>query len=132
MTPENTKTTSASKTLKTQNLYEQALGLIDDAKRLRLQLHQNGQDQVTLQREVSLIKLAYQDRVNKDKTLTNEPKRKTALSSLLNEDTKYVEYESRLIELQNEAALTSIDIRYVEDMLKLLYATLSAGFTSES
>ncbi|MEM8610375.1 MAG: hypothetical protein AAGF93_00040 [Cyanobacteria bacterium P01_H01_bin.105] len=113
-------------------LYEEALTLVEKARGLRLKLHENGLQQIELQKRIALIRLKYQDQVNNDKGLSNEPKRKTALTSLLNTDKSYTECETAVEKLQSEAALVSIEIRYTEDLLKLSHAALSAGFTGES
>ncbi|MEM9485610.1 MAG: hypothetical protein AAGA83_18190 [Cyanobacteria bacterium P01_F01_bin.116] len=112
-------TTQEATSPSASSLYEQTKDLVENSKALSLSLHQNGQTQAQIQKEISKITLAFQTEIAADKALSNEAKRKAALSRRLDADEAYQEFELQLEALKNEAALMTIDLQYTRDLIKV-------------
>ncbi|MFG6101233.1 hypothetical protein U2F10_03200 [Leptothoe sp. EHU-05/26/07-4] len=100
-------------------LYTEIRQRIDECKSLSFLLHSNEQDQLEVEKQKAKILLCFQEEINNDKTLSNDAKRRTALTQKLNEDEVYQNLERRLSALKNDASIAGIELRYQRDLIKL-------------
>lgn len=100
-------------------MYEDTRKLIDESKELRLSIHENGKTQARLRRDMEVIKAELQSRVSANKELSNETKRKAALTELLSTDSDYLTMQDELDASVDKAALVNIELRYLSDLIQL-------------